>query len=1024
MDNGEMETKNTSYTLKVSSETLLPIQLFEFRAHLLEAVEELRMGRLANAQYEEQISKILMEKQELMWKNESLSNQEEILEKGHKDALAIVKKQLQAKMCAMEEEKGRYQLAAETKERETLGLREDIKALQISKYNLQKKVQEMEQKLQLHILAKEDHAKQLGECEKCFGNVTQQFGMIKEVHEKIEQNVQVAIQNNKKLKSAINQKKVEIDHLKEELNTLSSDFMNYKVTHGLRAGEEKFSLFEKEQQLKEMEERLQTETEINRRIMEENLAMKEEKQDNMRTLSNMLTLVQRHNQTIISVENQLSALKEDYKTLERDNELQRAKATENEEKFLALQSEHEKAFRTWTEQVQEHQQADNMDITECDSEHSPSGNKIQNDPLVHTTSSNLDGCNAVSLPGSEIQRRDESKLESDSKDVNSLPNVYKITDKSHLSEGQEDECSLIKNKDNFATVKQSVEGCCDGKCTEELPADTACLNDVDEYYERAAEGSTMQTQVTVESVKKMWLDNNTPLTVFSEDASQQTDSSNRKSGDGTSEVVYIAIDKEDITENSKGVLVNEIPTQESKLFPKTTEQMINGQRADRDDSTARSSHTRTVGDGSSYQSSGSNWGTSNLQTTSCLNDQSRQSKTDSMQQTKESPGGDCVESPLCKQIGRDDQKSFVFEKNKIDYEDMSSNFDVRFNNTQIGETESKSLGQEGHSIASVLTYPSSSCQVPMKSVSLPSPVDPKHENQSSQSLQNTENTGTLKGNKLDLGDSCPPESEEHAIMVKSSTSDGKRELHADEHIEQMTQQIGDQEYVGKGNACIQDDSNMALSCTDQGDSGKPQVGTSCTKPDRLPEEKPKPQNEGAIDTCSNLAKLFSLPRANPWNRQSVNISFRKQSNCTFPKLPSQDECTAAEYGSTTKRRAFDTLSTNIYPVPRKDHSAEWNAIQQTFHKSSFPTDHSDMMEKLDGCPVIIDFHSSTDVTNAQTKPQPEAPCGNENNCPVSSIQCQISAIEKFLIDHRLNGPKRRKLEDCVQAEQPKTDHML
>lgn len=34
-------------------------------------------------------------------------------------------------------------------------------------------------------------------------------------------------------------------------------------------------------------------------------------------------------------------------TLERDNELQREKAKENEEKFLNLQNEHEKALRIW-----------------------------------------------------------------------------------------------------------------------------------------------------------------------------------------------------------------------------------------------------------------------------------------------------------------------------------------------------------------------------------------------------------------------------------------------------------------------------------------------------------------------------------------------------------------------------------------------------------------------------------------------------------------------------------------------------
>lgn len=38
-------------------------------------------------------------------------------------------------------------------------------------------------------------------------------------------------------------------------------------------------------------------------------------------------------------------------TLERDNELQREKAKENEEKFLNLQNEYEKAKATWKNEV-------------------------------------------------------------------------------------------------------------------------------------------------------------------------------------------------------------------------------------------------------------------------------------------------------------------------------------------------------------------------------------------------------------------------------------------------------------------------------------------------------------------------------------------------------------------------------------------------------------------------------------------------------------------------------------------------
>ena len=46
----------------------------------------------------------------------------------------------------------------------------------------------MEQKVQLHLLAKKDHHKQQNEIEKYQVTIAGQFGLVKENHEKLEQN--------------------------------------------------------------------------------------------------------------------------------------------------------------------------------------------------------------------------------------------------------------------------------------------------------------------------------------------------------------------------------------------------------------------------------------------------------------------------------------------------------------------------------------------------------------------------------------------------------------------------------------------------------------------------------------------------------------------------------------------------------------------------------------------------------------------------------------------------------------------
>ncbi|XP_028915677.1 coiled-coil domain-containing protein 73 [Ornithorhynchus anatinus] len=347
MDKNSYKNESSSCTFHHPSEALFSVQLLEFKTSLLEALEELRMRREAEIQYEEQISKFVVEKQELQWQKETLQHQKETLAKQHTEAMGVFKKQLQVKMCVLEEEKGKYQLAAEIKDKEIEGLKETLKLLQISKYSLQKKLSELEQKLQLHLLAKDDHHKQLSEVEKYYTTITYQFGMVKESHEKLEQNVQEAIQLNKRLSEVNKTQETEIRHLKEELKKLTTNLIRSKVICQNRVGEENANRTIKEQQLQELQQELQMETQVNKKISEESVRIQNEKLVILNSLQHLQQLLKRQTQINVKMETELKALNEDKQTLERDNELQRKKVKENEEKYLNLQNEHEKAAQTW-----------------------------------------------------------------------------------------------------------------------------------------------------------------------------------------------------------------------------------------------------------------------------------------------------------------------------------------------------------------------------------------------------------------------------------------------------------------------------------------------------------------------------------------------------------------------------------------------------------------------------------------------------------------------------------------------------
>ncbi|XP_052509014.1 coiled-coil domain-containing protein 73 [Budorcas taxicolor] len=352
-NNFKTESASSAFSLQSSSETLFSIQLLDFKTSFLEALEELRMRREAETQYEEQIAKIIMETQELKWQKETLQNQKETLAKQHKEAMAVFKKQLQMKMCALEEEKGKFQLAMEIKEKEIEGLKETLKTLQVSKYSLQKKVSEMEQKVQLHLLAKEDHQKQLNEIEKYYTIITGQFGLVKENHEKLEQNVQEAIQLNKRLLALNKKQESEIHSLKKELKKVTSDLIKTKVTCQQQKMGAENNLTIKEQKFQELEERLKKELELNKKINEEITCIQEEKQGIIISFQQLQQLLQQQTQANTEMEEKVKVIKENNQTLERDNELQREKVKENEEKFLNLQNEHKKALGTWKKHVEE-----------------------------------------------------------------------------------------------------------------------------------------------------------------------------------------------------------------------------------------------------------------------------------------------------------------------------------------------------------------------------------------------------------------------------------------------------------------------------------------------------------------------------------------------------------------------------------------------------------------------------------------------------------------------------------------------
>ncbi|CAI5668003.1 unnamed protein product [Oreochromis niloticus] len=319
------------------------LQLLEFKTNLLEAVQELHIRRDAETRFEDQISKLVLEKQEMEWEKESLQHRIESVTNQHTESLTNLKKQ--AKLRNTEEEKGKYQVIAELKDKEINNLKEELKSLQLLKYNLEKKSSELEQKLALQSRTKDGHLSQLGEVEKRFSALSRQCAMVKQAHDNLEQNVDEAMRINKKLTSANEKQAASIVSLKKELDEVSNELSKAKMTSVRPV--KPYSPTGREQHIQQLHQKLKLETEMNKKLREENATNQAEKQEVIRSLQHTQQLLLSQTQTVRRVELELQTQRQTYEALKQEHEVMGEQSKAVEDKVAQLMESYAASKTSW-----------------------------------------------------------------------------------------------------------------------------------------------------------------------------------------------------------------------------------------------------------------------------------------------------------------------------------------------------------------------------------------------------------------------------------------------------------------------------------------------------------------------------------------------------------------------------------------------------------------------------------------------------------------------------------------------------
>ncbi|XP_040528282.1 coiled-coil domain-containing protein 73 isoform X22 [Gallus gallus] len=991
--------------LQSPSETLLSIRLLDFKTSLLETIEELRIRRETEINYEEQLSKIVVEKQELEWQKskgililkkwnmrnldtvmwgklptnisvlclvlETLQHQTDTLQQQNKEAMAAFKKQLQARMFAMEEEKGKYQLAVEIKEKEIDGLKETLKELQISKHTLQKKLNEMDQKLQMHLTGREEHNKKLNEVERCYATIACQFGIVKGVHEKLEHSVQEAIQLNKKLTSVNKRQETEISNLKEE-------------------------------------------TAISKRVQEENANIKEEKlEENLR-------------REMDTIKNELNSLK---KTQGHLDDCHPPQGNQHSEQVENLQI-HSTVHPVIRNSGQEQSKGSEIQAIQKKNDCMPSILRKDNNS-GHEDEIEVKNTVSFSLSTEELQIeqklqvlengfKDEinvaSPLEGKEREVS--PRNTLCTDTDLITQGQNSEMHVTecKEAENLETT-----------CRVLLEGNSANL-------QQKLQDSTGPAAPHHTETSKVLLDAADRVIVSDKNAIQEMNSSNQELCSTTHESICTKVDKNSsIIELNSSVLTTKASKKESEAAVCTEKSAVCERNTD------------------NHQVSEFHFGILSYPKENCQTGYQKCSLLNS---------DNNVDNRLCRiersllnlsDLPRD---KFPFKQTHIDAEDKNYN-DNAANINRSGAlrhigfppmdaqnvlaiycdnaSTDKAAKEQSSNMPFTGTY--NLCPEKInKGINVDDVHSKQPEHDSTEQSGGDESMCTLNAEAM-----SPVKAHDLDTTVQKVPADGI-------DVDKLNEEIQIQSIKNEHSLDINDDSINNSMLKQEKDSvhstvpgrkfAEGHLKESCSLPMRTSGNLVNASGRSSFDlsnsdkkaektsVCFKFLGLSSCSRVNQMRSQATWTSSSQEPSVLKEKLPclvENKKVPSRELfqnvsenvgrketgpGSTSSNRAADTLNTSrIHRDPQGDPTEEWNAIAKTFYDSSFPTEHV-----KEGFTALNEQKSSPmTVTSAQS----ERTLGDEDRFPThnSTVQSQIEEIEKYLNLETLCSSRKRKYED-------------
>ncbi|XP_019855885.1 PREDICTED: coiled-coil domain-containing protein 73-like [Amphimedon queenslandica] len=205
-------------------------RMMKYRNKFFELIEELRLRRDVNDQNEKKLCELLFLKHKLTQDIEKQTQQlNEVLE-SHSHLEEETERKCNEQLKQLEEEKVKLKCLFEGKEKEFQALKDEIRALHMIKYNLEKKLSEQEYTLQVLNVSQENYHSQLSQMEQQCVDMEAKVNEVTKLLETLESNVREAVELNGRLATANDHQQCVVDSYKEELDTYQKDCIKLKVS--------------------------------------------------------------------------------------------------------------------------------------------------------------------------------------------------------------------------------------------------------------------------------------------------------------------------------------------------------------------------------------------------------------------------------------------------------------------------------------------------------------------------------------------------------------------------------------------------------------------------------------------------------------------------------------------------------------------------------------------------------------------------------------------------------------------------